>query len=889
MQPYAQPSVALLEREVLPNNVRPVHYDLTIEPSFSDFTFKGKVVIDLEILQPTHTITANADELNIRNVSLLGTQQVHQASVSVEEKEERFTVSLLDASNKPVNLQPGAKVSLAIDYTGTMNDKMAGFYRSTYDDPSKSGQKKHMGVTQFEPTDARKAFPCWDEPALKATYDITLVIDKDLVGLSNMDEKEVKDLEGGRKKAIHFNRTPVMSTYLVAWIIGDLEHIEQKNKDGVLVRVFAPRGEAHRGRFALDVAARTLEFFSRYFDLAYPLPKSDLVAIPDFGSGAMENWGLVTYRTVYVLFDEKDSTLKTKQNVAYVVGHELAHQWFGNLVTMEWWSDLWLNEGFATWVGWLAADHLFPEWDIWTEFVLDDCQAGLSLDGLRSSHPIEVPVRKPSDITQIFDSISYSKGASVIRMLAEYLGEDTFKTGLRQYLRKHMWGNAKTADLWESLGKASGKPVAQIMDHWTKHVGYPVLSVQASSGACCKLHLRQNRFLATGDVKADEDATIWHVPLNVSTAADSFKNIKPEMLTEREGQIQVSDPLYKFNTLQTGFYRVEYPAGHLKSLAEKLGSLSASDRIGLISDSFSLSVAGRVHLTECLELSKQFESDSDYLVWGELSGRLAEVLSVWWEQPNDQQEALKALFRDLYSRVSRDVGFDPKSGEGDKRSLLRPLVIGMSGRVGDEEILKEARARFNRFSSGDASAIHPNLRGTIFAMVLRNSQDRSDWDAVMRVYREQSVADQRLAALRALGFIASREILQDTLELTLKSEIVRPQDVMYIFSSVSANPLGRRLSWQFVKQHWQTFHSRYFKGSISLLSRIISSTTENFSSEHDARDVESFFSDKDQTSIDRTIRQSCERIRLQAAWLERNRDSLSKWLLSSVSRLSKHL
>src|ERR1700733_9725224 len=295
--------------------------------------------------------------------------------------------------------------------------------------------------------------------------------------------------------------------------------------------------------------------------------------------GAMENWGLVTYRTTAVLYDEKNSDSRFRNRVAYVVAHELAHQWFGNLVTMEWWSDLWLNEGFATWVGWLAVDHLFPEWNIWTEFVMRDCQSGLSLDGLRSSHPIEVPVKNPSEISQIFDSISYSKGASLIRMLVAFLGETPFRTGLCQYLKKHKLGNARTADLWESLAEASGQPVAEIMNRWTRTIGYPVVRVEEEEG--CKLHLHQSRFLSTGDVNEGEDQTVWSIPVNAATAKNGWKPHNPsELLRSRSGTLDLcpDDSVYKLNKDQVGFFRVDYPPEHWAKLAEAIraSELSAS-------------------------------------------------------------------------------------------------------------------------------------------------------------------------------------------------------------------------------------------------------------------------------------------------------------------------
>lgn len=748
-----------------------------------------------------------------------------------------------------------------------------------------------MGATQFESTDARQAFPCWDEPAIKAKFSINLVIPRGLTGLSNMNITAKEELPNGRVR-VKFHESPIMSTYLVAWVVGDLESIETVNKHGVTVRVFSTKGTVGQGHFALDVASRTLDFFADYFDIKYPLPKMDMVAIPDFSAGAMENWGLVTYRTAYLLFDEANSSLKSKQNIAYVVGHELAHQWFGNLVTMDWWSDLWLNEGFATWVGWLAADHLFPEWDIWTEFVVDDCQAGLRLDGLRSSHPIEVPVKNPAEISQIFDSISYSKGASVIRMLVTYLGEKPFQAGLRAYLKRHQYKNARTEDLWTALAEASGKSVNEIMHHWTRSIGYPVVDVTARAEADhLSLDVAQSRFLNSGSPSAEEDKTLWSVPLRLGTDREPLVALAEDaqLLTKKKSSLSVTKDIsfFKLNMGQAGFYRVNYPSDWLDRLGQavKANKLMAADRIGLVSDAFAMTVAGKVSLTAVLNLLKYFDGETDYLVWGEISSQLSQMLSVWWEQPAEDISNLKNFIASLVSPQVRALGFDFKDGESDKVKLLRPLVIGMAGKCGHAEVIEEAKRRFADFVAGDSSRIHPNLRGVIYGIVLREG-GVSEYEQVYKLYETLTVVDQKLAALGALGSTRSEECIAKALALCEDAEAVRPQDVIYITRATGANPTARRATWAYLQKNWDLFQKRYGNdGGISLLGRVVSTSTQEFSAEDDAKKVEAFFANKKTNTFDRTLKQSLERIRMNARWLNENCAPVSRWLLEHARRV----
>ena len=524
----------------------------------------------------------------------------------------------------------GSKAQITLTFTGYLNEKMAGFYRSSYKD--KDGSTKYIATTQMEPTDARRAFPCFDEPALKAEYTITLIADKDHTCLSNMDQASEKEVDskitGGKRKAVTFNKTPLMSTYLLAFIVGKLNVIES-NDFRVPVRVFAtPASDIEHGRFSLDLAAKTLDFYEKTFDSKFPLPKMDMVAIPDFSAGAMENWGLVTYRVVDVLFDEMTSGASTKQRVAEVVQHELAHQWFGNLVTMDFWDGLWLNEGFATWMSWFSCNKFYPEWKVWQGYVTDTLQGALSLDSLRSSHPIEVPVKRADEINQIFDAISYSKGSCVLRMISKYLGEDTFMEGIRRYLKKHAYGNTQTRDLWAALSDASGKPVEKVMDIWTKNIGYPVVTVTEDEGSS-SINVKQNRFLRTGDVKPEEDKTLFPVFLGLRTKDGVDEDLT---LSQREQTFKVPGlDFFKLNADHSGIYRTSYTPERLTKLgkAAKEGLLTVEDRAGMIADAGALAASGYQKTSGILSLLKSFSDETEFIVWDEILTRISTVRSTW--------------------------------------------------------------------------------------------------------------------------------------------------------------------------------------------------------------------------------------------------------------------
>ncbi|KOB73217.1 putative Aminopeptidase N [Operophtera brumata] len=511
----ARPTFTILKEKVtmsenkpfqrLPKHVIPRHYNLELVPNLEKLTFKGKIAVKVSIANPINDIVLNCLDLEVSNVKLEyegGTDSVCLPSeVKLDVADETATISFAE----PLS---AGEATLHCEFTGEINDKMKGLYRSKYLTPS--GEERYAAVTQFEATDARRCFPCWDEPAIKATFNITLEVPADRVALSNMPVKHEKLVED--KKILQFDTTPIMSTYLVAVVVGEYDYVEKKSRDGVLVRVYTPVGKSKQGMFALEVAARVLPYYKEYFDIAYPLPKIDLIAIADFSAGAMENWGLVTYRETCLLVDEEHTSAVRRQWIALVVGHELAHQWFGNLVTMEWWTHLWLNEGYASFVEFLCVNHLFPEYDIWTQFVTENYIRALELDCLKNSHPIEVPVGHPSEIDEIFDDISYNKGASVIRMLHKYIGDDDFRKGMNIYLTRHQYKNTFTEDLWAALEEASNKPVGAVMSTWTKQMGFPVVEVSSEQkGSDRVLTLTQSKFCADG---SPGNNNLWMIALS---------------------------------------------------------------------------------------------------------------------------------------------------------------------------------------------------------------------------------------------------------------------------------------------------------------------------------------------------------------------------------------
>ncbi|PHH86950.1 hypothetical protein CDD83_9549 [Cordyceps sp. RAO-2017] len=860
------------DRELLPANVVPRHYHVTLEPDLEKLVFDGSVLIDLDVAQDSNCISLNTLELDIHSAEVSCGGQTVSSSPRVSYDESK-QVTKFDFDGR---LAKGSQAQLEVKFTGQLNDKMAGFYRSTY--KRDDGSEGILATTQMEPTDARRAFPCFDEPALKAKFTVTLVADKHLTCLSNMDvasENEVPSQKTGTpKKAVRFNTSPLMSTYLVAFIVGELNYVESRDFR-VPVRVYAPPGQdIENGRFSLDLAVRTLKFYERVFGIDFPLPKMDQVAIPDFAQGAMENWGLITYRVVDLLLDDKASGAATKERVAEVVQHELAHQWFGNLVTMDWWEGLWLNEGFATWASWYSCNAFYPEWNVWQTYVTDNLQSALALDSLRSSHPIEVPVKKADEINQIFDAISYSKGSCVLRMISTYLGEDTFLEGVRQYLKKHAYGNTQTGDLWASLSAASGKPVQEIMTAWTKKVGYPVVTVTEDDKAGT-VHVKQNRFLRTGDTKPEEDKVLYPIFLSIRSKDGVDKTVA---LNEREANLKLpSGDFFKLNANHTGIYRTSYTPARLEKLgkAARDGLLTVEDRAGMIADAGALATSGYQKTSGVLSLLKGFDAEAEFVVWNEIIGRLMTIQSAWVFEDAAVRDGLEAFLRDLVSPKAHKMGWKFSDSDGHVEQQFKAMMFEAAGLAGDKAIIDACKDMFGKFMGGDKSAVHPNIRKSVLGITLKYG-GKEEYDKILDFYQASTSSDERNICLRTLGRAKDPELIKRTLGLLFGNE-VKDQDVYMPVSGLRGHAAGIEAMFTWMTENWDKMYER-LPPSLSMLGTMVSIMTSGFTTQEQLSRVDKFFGDKSLSGYDQSLEQSKDSVRSKISWLGRDRQDVAAWL-----------
>ncbi|KAF7561600.1 hypothetical protein G7046_g2545 [Stylonectria norvegica] len=874
------------DRDVLPDNVKPSHYNLSLRDlEFKTWTFKGTVTVDAEIVKPTKEIILNTLDLKLFNakVSVDSAKSLSSTNFTFDDKAQRVTIAFDE------EIPVSKKAAITIDFEGIMNNEMAGFYRSKYkptETPAESvphdDEWHYMLSTQFEACDARRAFPCFDEPNLKATFDFDIEIPNDQVALSNMPVKDTKPSSKEGWQVVSFDTSPIMSTYLLAWAVGDFEYIEamtdrEYNGKPIPVRVYTTRGLKEQGRWALEHAPKIIDFYSKIFDIDYPLPKSDLIAVHEFTHGAMENWGLVTYRTTQVLFDEKTSDARFKNAVAYVVAHELAHQWFGNLVTMDWWDELWLNEGFATWVGWHAVDHLHPEWQVWSQFVNEGMEAAFRLDGIRASHPIHVPVRDALDVNQIFDSISYLKGCSAIRMLANHLGVETFLKGVSSYLKAHAYGNAKTNALWSALSEASGKDVDKLMHPWISKIGHPVLTVAEEPG---QISIKQSRFLSTGDVKPEDDTTTWWVPLGLE-GKKGEPGISTLSLTSKEDTIRdIDDDFYKLNSGATGFYRVNYPPARLAKLSTQLDRLSTEDKISIIGSTADLAFAGNGTTPALLTFLQGFGKETHTLVWSQVLDSIGSVKSVFAEDAAIKK-GLENFTLKLIDAKVKELGWDFPEGEDYLTNQLRRDLIGVAVASGHPAVVEEAYKRFNAWvEDPEANPIYPSLRVPVWRSAVEKEPARAVEILKKEWFNTKSI-DGKLFCLSVLGLVKDVELIKTEIipfifNQSPPSNAIPSGDMHVLGASLSTNTTGRPLQWEFMKNNWDDVITKL--GNPVVVDRYMNISLSRFTDEAVIPDIEEFMKDKDTSSFNRTLGTVKDKIRGRAAYRQRDAAALKEWL-----------
>lgn len=859
-------SSAVPGRQVLPTNVKPQHYYLSLEPLFDTFKFNGEVTIDLDVKKSSDFITLHTVDLELLeyHVTTASGKTVKPTSTSYNDDDQTTTFKFAES------LDADTSVKLYIKFIGELNDKMAGFYRSTYEE---NGETKYLATTQMEPTDCRRAFPSFDEPNLKAKFTISLTGDKQLTYLSNMDIRFEKDISE-TKKTVTFNTTPLMSTYLVAFIVGDLRYVESEYKfRDIPVRVYTTPGYEDKGKYSCELAAKALEYYEKVFDIKYPLPKMDMVGIHDFSAGAMENWGLITYRMVDLLFDESKSTLDTQLRVSEVVAHELAHQWFGNICTMDFWDSLWLNESFATYMSWKCCDHFEKSWKIWENFVGDSMQSALTLDGLRSSHPIEVPVKRADEINQIFDAISYEKGSSVLRMLATWLGEDLFIKGVSNYLKKHSYGNARTEDLWDSLSEVSGKDVASTMEVWTKKVGYPLVTVEESSD---KVTVNQHRYLTTGDVKPEDDQTIYPIFLGLRTDKGLDESL---VLNERSATLPVKPAeFFKVNGNSNGVYRVSYEDSRWESLGKDVSKLTVEDRIGLVADAGALSVSGFSKTSNLLSLVSGWKSESSFFVWDEIITRVSALKAAWIFEDKEITDALKAFTGGLVAAKSHEAGWEFRKDEPVLEQRLKALLFAAAVGSGDEKAIKFAHESFKAYVSGEKEAINPNIRAAIFNNVASKGGEE-EYKALLKIYKSPQSIDEKITALRSLGRFENPAILSKVL-VHLLDGTVRSQDIYIPMQGMRAHKVGIELLFGWMKTEWEQLYKLLPPG-LSMLGSVVQICTSGFTTMDKYHEVEAFFKDKNTKGFDQGLAQSLETIKSKSNWVSRDAEDVKKWLKSN--------
>ena len=835
---------------------KPNSYDLLIDPDKANMTFKGQVTIrGTKTGRPSKRLVLHAKDLKIGRVSITahtknGDHAIQPQRVAIHKRYDELRLHAQDM------IYPG-EYTIEIEFSGRITRPMDGLYPCFYDN---NGHEEIILATQFESHYARQVFPCIDEPEAKAVFNLSLMSSQDETVMANTAVSK-QSSHSGRLKTV-FEPTPKMSTYLLAFVIGKLDYLEGKTKHGVSVRTYAIPQLVKQTAFALDTAINCLDFYDDYFDIPYPLDHCFLVALPDFASGAMENWGLITFREQAMLVDDHETSLSMKQYVANVVAHELTHQWFGNLVTMRWWNDLWLNESFASLMSYRAVDHLHPEWHVWDDFIVEEQTTAFRLDSLENTHPINVEIHHPDEIRTIFDAISYEKGASVLYMLMRYLGETDFKNGLRIYLKKHAYNNSQSHDLWQAWEEAAAKPVADFMDRWTKQSGYPIIHADIQDK---RISLHQSRFYLN-PAAANKADTLWPVPLFASL------DIGTELLVKAgyETKFKPGDEPIIINQGRSSFTRVVYNDSYISHIIKVIRdkTLNPLDRQGILADAFEAAKAGYGSSVAALDLLKAYSHEDSLYVWEVISTNIAHIRRV---MDNDKlREAMNNFIADLAKERYEKLGWAKKPKESVFDTLARPLILGLMAASDDADIISHVKKLFKERAK---HAIEADIRGVIYTTIARHG-GKKEFDELKKMHNETLNSEEKISLAAGLTNFKQPELIAKSLDM-IKSKDVRLQDAAYWISYSFSNRYAKQATWEWVKDNWDWLDKNLGSElSFYMMPRFVAGA---FSRLEFLKEFNDFFDKHMSEGFRRSKDQAVETIIWQSAWRERDLNKLIKY------------
>lgn len=814
----------------LPSTVVPEHYQLTLTPDLKTATFSGFESIDVKLKNPVNSITVNSAEIEFQSVGATVQGKQESATVSLDAARQQATFHFTD----PL---PAGKATLTIRYTGILNHELRGFYLS-------KTARRNYAVTQFESTDARRAFPSFDEPALKATFDVTLVADQGDTAISNTPIESDTPGPVAGKHTIRFSTTPKMSTYLLAFLVGDFQ-CTSGEQDGVAIRSCATPDKVALTPYSVEVAKFMLHYYNQYFGIPYPLKKLDLIALPDFEAGAMENFGAITFRETTLLLDEKTASVDARKQVAIDITHEIAHQWFGDLVTMQWWNNVWLNEGFATWMEDKAVGAMYPEWHM-EETVAIDLDGTLNVDSQPTTRPIRAEADTPDEINQMFDSIAYGKAAHVLVTVENFIGPETFREGVHNYLTAHLYGNATAEDFWNAEAKASHKPVDRIMDSLITQPGAPMLTFGDPAGG--RVAVTQKRFYVSPSIASDPKQK-WELPVCFKTKSGGQDC---EVLHPDESSLGVPpNGLFFANAEGTGYYRSNYPASIYQSLVSNVeAGLTPTERISLIGDEWARVRAKQAPAGEYLDLVAAVKDDPSAMV---LTSALVgvEILYERVAASPQEKEALAVWVRNTFSPRYQKLGPSSDNDSANTREVRAQLfaILGFYGK--DPAILAEARQLTEKYLA-DPTSVEPTLRETALSIAASNGDDEL-FDKLLHIYETSTNPELQISALRRLAQFEKPELVKRALDLAVSGK-VRNQDAVFQLGVALAIDRNRPMAWQFIQTHWDKVQAQFTAN----MGAALVSSTQSFCSATDRDSVEQFFSTHKVAAADVSLQHAIE-------------------------------